>query len=346
MWKRSRIPIISVQDDIKQAVLIYTHSDQLGDALLKLPAIAALRNAFPDRHITWFAGSGPSIFARQLAPLIDGMVDEVRDDLRMGRHWRELLHRPLGGRYYDTVIDTQNIVRCTLILRRIPHRLFISSAAGFRFSDKRPGRGEKYAGSLARRLITLIQLASGRKITPAPRLNLPQSCREAAARLLPAGPVYIGLVPGAGDRRKCWPLERYIELAGRQVRKRRVPVFFIGPDELQWLAAIRAAVPGAVFPEQDPSVSQIRGPLLSIALAERITLGIANDSGGGHLLAAGGRPLVSLFGHTGPEKFIDRPAQRIIIQARDYGGKEMSLIPVNDVADKVDQQVLSTNRNA
>ena len=85
---------------------------------------------------------------------------------------------------------------------------------------------------------------------------------------------------------------------------------------------------------------------MSIALAERITLGIANDSGGGHLLAAGGRPLVSLFGHTGPEKFIDRPAQRIIIQARDYGGKEMSLIPVNDVADKVDQQVLSTNRNA
>ena len=323
-------------------MLVYTHSDQLGDALLKLPAIAALRQAFPDHHITWLAGCGRSIFSSKLVPLISGMVDEVRDDLTLGKHWGELWRSPLGDRYYDIIIDTQNIIRCSLILKRVPHRLFVSAAAGFRLSDKKPGTGEEYEGSLANRLITLIRLASGRHVMPVPRLNIPQQCREAAVRLLPDGPVYIGIAPGAGDRRKCWPLERYIDLARRQLQEHRVPVFFLGPAEAGWLASIRTAVPEALYPEQEHAERQISGPLLSIALAERLALAVANDSGTGHLLAAGGRPLLSLFGHTSPEKFIDQHTQRIIIQARDYGGKDIALIPLDDVAERVDQQLLKT----
>ena len=30
---------------------------------------------------------------------------------------------------------------------------------------------------------------------------------QAVAELLPAGPVYVGLAPGAGGRPKCWPLK-------------------------------------------------------------------------------------------------------------------------------------------
>jgi ADP-heptose:LPS heptosyltransferase len=58
---------------------------------------------------------------------------------------------------------------------------------------------------------------------------------------------------------------------------------------------------------------------------------VSNDSGGGHLLAAGGVPLVSLWG---PTVFEKAPPQTKILRtilARDFGGTAMTLIPVDAV---------------
>ena len=38
------------------------------------------------------------------------------------------------------------------------------------------------------------------------------------------------------------------------VERGRVPVFILGPDELEWLKPIRDAVPSALFPEQDKAI--------------------------------------------------------------------------------------------
>ena len=62
----------------------------------------------------------------------------------------------------------------------------------------------------------------------------------------------------------------------------------------------------------------------------------ANDAGGGHLLAAGGRPLVTLFGRTSEDKFKPPYGTRIAISAREYGGTDMSLIPVQRVTTAID----------
>jgi ADP-heptose:LPS heptosyltransferase len=43
--------------------------------------------------------------------------------------------------------------------------------------------------------------------------------------------------------------------------------------------------------------------LLTIALAQRFAVSVANDSGVGHMLAAANTPLISLFGPTDPAKF-------------------------------------------
>ena len=102
------------------------------------------------------------------------------------------------------------------------------------------------------------------------------------------------------------------------------------------LGDLGQAVPGALFPEQSPIAGGDEGALLSIALAQRISLGVANDAGGGHLLAAGGRPLVSLFGRTSEHKFKPPYGPRIAITAREYGGTDMALIPVARVAAAVD----------
>lgn len=328
-----------MDSDKKLSLLVYVHNDLLGDGLLKLPAIAALRPAFPDHRITWLSGCGRSIFANQLAPLIEGLVDKVEDQIDVGKHWGELLRNPLRDRYYDVIIDTQNIVRCSLILKRVPHRLFISPAMGFLLSDRKPEGKDDFTGSMGNRLLTLIRLACGRRVSPRFQLNLPQDYHDAAATLLPGGPTYIGIAPGAGDKRKCWPLERFMDLGKIQLKKGRTPVFFLGPEEAAWAPFIRAAIPEALLPEQREMPDTLRGPLLTLSLAQRIALGVANDSGAGHMLAISGVPVVSLFGHTSVEKFVDDPGRRIIINARDYGGTDITLIPLDAVADAVDSVV-------
>ena len=63
---------------------------------------------------------------------------------------------------------------------------------------------------------------------------------------------------------------------------------------------------------------------------------MANDAGGGHLLAAGGRPLITLFGRTSEHKFKPPYGEQIAITAQAYGGTDMALIPVARVAAEIE----------
>ena len=72
-------------------------------------------------------------------------------------------------------------------------------------------------------------------------------------------------------------------------------------------------------------------PLYTIALAERMSATVSNDSGVGHMIALGGKPLVSLFGPTVPEKFMPMGGNLTIIEAKSFGGRKMSFIPCDAV---------------
>ena len=121
-----------------------------------------------------------------------------------------------------------------------------------------------------------------------------------------------------------------------------MPVFFVGPDELDWCAPLREAVPEALFPEQETRAgdpAELRGPSLVAALAERVSAAVANCSGTGHLLAAGGAPMVSLYGPTRPEKYAPFSRALICIKAQDFGSEQLDAIPVDTVAAAVERQV-------
>ncbi len=315
------------------ATLVHVSGDRVGDALLKLPALIAFRRACPDTRLVWVTARRGSVFAGPFAPLIKGVIDEIHPVTGLGTRWLETLFPRLRAPF-GCIVATEQKLRNTLALRRIPHRLFISPAAGFLLSDRKPQPGE-YGSSVYAQITKLLSLAAGRALQPVPRIELPPALDEAAAALLPMGPRYVGLVPGAGGASKRWPLERYVALAQACVARDLQPVFFLGPDELAWIAQLRTAVPGARFPEYTDEGHARGGPLLTIALARRLAVGVANDAGGGHLLAAGGRPLVSLFGHTDPEKFRPPYAPRTALRASDYGGPEMSRIPLEAVIEAV-----------
>jgi len=303
-----------------RSVLIYVGLDLIGDGLMKLPFVRAVRHAFPEARITWCAGRGKTVYGASLAPVVAGLIDEVIEDIGLGDDWRQLFgRRPLGGRHFDVILDTQRRVLPSLILRRVHHGLFISAAAGWLLSDRGPRNRRKLPGMVAQ-MMKLLEAACGRPISADAPITIPFAMVEQAEQLLPDGPAYVGLSPGAGGRHKCWPLKDYIALAEMLMRQGQAPVFLLGPAEAEWADEIKAALPGV-------SVPLGLNPLETIAVGRRLAVAVANDSGIGHMLAAADVPMVSLFGPTSAEKFAPAVARLTVVKSQDFGGDDMVLIP-------------------
>lgn len=103
------------------------------------------------------------------------------------------------------------------------------------------------------------------------------------------------LIPGSGGRRKCWPLPNYLALARDLARAGVVPMFLLGPTELErWspaeLSQVRAAAPCLEAPPPRA--------LAEVLAAADVVVG--NDSGPTHLAALLGRAVVAVFGPTSP----------------------------------------------
>jgi len=308
-----------------QTVLIYSMGEVIGDGLIKLPFIAGLRAAFPEARISWCAAKGETVYAGPLKAVVAGYVDEVILQGRNGARPMDSLpwNRPFGGRAFDLVIDTQENLRRSGVARRAASGRFVSAA--------RHARDRDWPAAVTDRLARLLALATDGQGAPMPlALNHPDALNAAKA-LLPTGPTYVGLAPGAGGQDKRWPLEHYLELARRIVAKGWTPVFFFGPDEAEDAAIATREIPHALQPERDRTdgLTAVKGPLLVIVLAGRLAAGVANDAGPGHMLAAGGAPLLSLQQDRRKSvKF--RPAARRLemLVAEDYGNG-MGAVPVD-----------------
>lgn len=318
-----------------QTVLIYSMGEVIGDGLIKLPFIAGLRAAFPDARITWCAAKGESVYDGPLKRVVAGYIDEIVKDGVTGAAALDVLPwvRPLGGRTFDLVIDTQENLRRSLVARRA-----VSSRGGRFVSAAMQARKPDWPPAVVDRLARLLALATDGRGALRPLVLTEADATAAAMALLPDGPVYVGLAPGAGGQEKRWPLESYLDLARAQQAARRTPVFFFGPDEAADAAISRAAVPGALFPEADRTDGHpgVKGPILAIALAGRLAAAVANDAGPGHMLAAGGAPLLSLQLNRRKAVKFKPAAQRLeMLCAEDYG-EGMAALPLDAVRAALD----------
>ncbi|PLR26714.1 ADP-heptose--LPS heptosyltransferase [Caulobacter zeae] len=315
-----------------QTVLIYSMGEVIGDGLIKLPFIAGLRAAFPDARITWCAAKGDTVYDGPLKRVVAGYIDEILKDGVMGAGALDVLPwvKPFGGRTFDLVVDTQENLRRSLVARRAARGRFVSAAMQARKPDWPP--------AVVDRLARLLSMASDGQGALRPLTLTEVDATAAAAALLPDGPTYVGLAPGAGGQEKRWPLESYLDLARAQQAAGRTPVFFFGPDEAADATIARAEVPAALFPEADRTdgFTGVKGPILAIALAGRLAAAVANDAGPGHMLAAGGAPLLSLqLNRRKAVKF--KPAARRLemLCAEDYG-EGMAALPPDAVKAALD----------
>ena len=320
-------------------ILIYSGGETVGDGLYKISFLYNLRRAFPKSHITWMAGKGPTEYSRSLKPLIVSLIDAVKEDYPIAKNpFLDLIFSyPLKNKYYDLIIDTQTVVIPTLILKRIKHGVFISSTANWLFSDIK-FKDKNKSISLNERLNLFIALVTNTKLSK--NLNYVNlkglyelKYDKLAEKLLPKNKNYIGISPGAGDKEKIWPLENFIEIALELKNKGRTPVFFLGPSEKDLLKYIKKRIPNALFPEwEDIAIkSGLKGPILVIALAHKLKLGIANDSGTGHMFAAGGCPLISIFSKHSPLKYAPLARKLTIIDSKKWGTKDPHIIPTEEV---------------
>jgi ADP-heptose:LPS heptosyltransferase len=331
------------------SILVYVTSDAdnaLGENVLKLPLLLALSTGFPSARISWVPGTRGEFHLRDaLAPLVGGRIAEFITDLDIPTDPRRALRakHSILNRHFDLIIDTQRYLARTLFLRRIPHDRFISGTWRYLFSDARPPRGlSRRPPRLVDKLLGLAAAAAGQALPVPNPIPVTPALRARAAELLPSGATYVAFAPGAGVKHtgKCWPLGRFIELARQQPGRGRVPVFVVGPAEREWYEQLREAVPQALFPIQaDGAPGETCGPSLVVALAERVSAAVANCSGPGHLLAAGGAPMVSLYGPSRPEKYAPFSRAVICIKAQDFGSERIEAIPPDVVAAALERQL-------
>jgi ADP-heptose:LPS heptosyltransferase len=300
--------------------------DLVGDALIKLPFLRALRAAWPKAEIHWITAQGPTAYGGPLRDATRHLIDvihETPDWLETEAGCRRPEVRDFTGLRFDLLLDTRNRWREARLARRgVPHRLFIAPAMRFLFSDRRPSPLAPRPPHLVDRLLKLVELAAGAAPEATGRLPVPENMLAKARRLLPPGPVYVGFAPGAGNPVKAWPRCRFEKVAALQAGRGRVPVFLLGPQELDWYAALMAAVPTALFPLQAAAVWET--PVLSVeqtlAIGSLLDGAVANDSGTGHMLAAVDCPLVSLFGPTSPARLAPKVSRGLVIRAQDFDG--------------------------
>lgn len=311
-----------------EKILVYVYEDLLGDGILKLPFVHALRGCFPKAQITWCAGGGKSIFTSM--PLMASPLDQVLE-VPLGRTWAELLSAsPLKHRFFDLIIDTQRDLKTTLALKKIPHKKFLSRAVFFLFSNFKPKIKKKIPSHLSQQLIWLLEIwKGGKEGVPIPRMDksfLEPFKAEVCSYFLKKEPS-IGFAPGAGNRKKCWPLDRFVEVAQNVKKDGKVPIFILGPAETEWYEEIKSKVPTALFPLQDRS-DFLSNPLYTAAIGFFLEAAVVNDAGVAHLLSLSDTALISLFGPTKAEKVHPLCEKLTLVKG---AGESMETISVQEV---------------
>jgi heptosyltransferase III len=264
----------------------------IGDFILTLPALKALRQAYPGSHIEILGYA-------HIAALAKGRfyADAVRsiEYGALSRFFARGAELPRDLSHYFAGFDL------------VVSYLFDPDLI-FRTNIERAGVDEIIAGpgklsedvhaalQLAQPMISDLELeleTTSAAIFPA------EEDRAFAAEFLRDLPdPIIALHPGSGSERKNWPLRKWIELGNKLLKRPNFEcsLIVIGGE------ADEAQASELQSQWKDSRVRFARNlPLIQLAAALEKTIFAGHDSGISHLAAAVGAPCVLLFGPTNPE---------------------------------------------
>lgn len=266
----------------------------LGDVILTLPVVAALRAAYPEARIHFWTREEYADLVR-----FDPAVDHVREIERDASRIEDLVSMSAELEPCDLIVDlhgrTQTRVltfrQRALILRAPSYRLTRARWVHARWTSPPP-----VPNAIARAGEALAPLGLQPSGTPRVHAGAEAEAWARAWLVERAWPATtVALCPGARHATKRWPEEHWCAL-DRELRDRGVPrLVFSTPAERRALPALAEAI------ERDPLAHWCAEPLGRVAaLMGECRSAISHDSGLMHLAAARGRRVVALFGSTSP----------------------------------------------
>jgi ADP-heptose:LPS heptosyltransferase len=316
-------------------IAVINEREGLGDGFSKLPLLRALKCAYPAEAITWIVSEGDTPYSGPMAEIARPYVARILAEAHLRRPTPGAIARLRRLPPFSLVIDHRtDLVTVMTAKATLKTKLYQAASPGYLFCSRRPrGRRPKHKQT---QLMGLLEAVTGCPVDGSGEIQLPAATEQHAAELLPHGPRYVGLAPGASSRTRCWPLEQFVGLAKWITSRGWHPVLLLGPSEQDLHEPLRGALPEASFPtgRNDRILGEVQ---LSLAIGQRLSAAVTMDTGMGHLLAEAGTPLVSLFGPSNPERWAPRGRRRIhIITARPYGGPEIARIPLTAVSGAVE----------
>lgn len=270
----------------------------LGDIVHTFPAVAALRESFPNSEIIWLTHARWKLLVATSGLPSKIWTTETRAISSLLKTIREI--RAMD---FDTAIDYQGLWKSASLpfLAGVKRRIGFSPesirefAVPLLYTD--PVRAT--SAHIADQNGELSQRAGAHSAVADFTLQPPPLDDEALCKFLRARGVerYVVLSPGGGWRSKCWPADRFGALC-RMISKSlslRCVVNY-GPAEDDIASKVRTASGDA-----DPLLFNSElGPLMS--LLRNAVCVVGGDTGPVHLAVALGTPTVALFGPTDPAR--------------------------------------------
>ncbi len=319
---------------------------RIGDLILTTPAIAALRERFPEAKIDLVV----SPTGAELASAIPG-VERI---FVAGRHLRDVgAWLKIMLRRYDYCVDFTRTDRSTLLTVLSHARKRITYERANAQNKWRPLAYDEFIAGSARSMHTvdhhLAYLASLGIRGPAPALTLrlPNEFTLEADRILTragALPEFVIFHPGSARLEKFWEAERWAEVIGHVSAEHGLAcVLTSGPGEMEQthIAKIKG---GLDCPVIDLSGQVNLLTLTAIIKKARLLVGV--DSAPTHLAAAMQTPQVVLYGPTNPFHWRPRESPAVVLLGDESGPRtafspdephrQMSEISTRQVIDAMD----------
>jgi ADP-heptose:LPS heptosyltransferase len=280
--------------------ILVVEPKHIGDVVLAIPFLAQLRARFPNAKTTLLAAphARPILQGTGLVDdFIETHLDWSEKSTRynpFGYNWRELwrLKRELRGRDFDLAFKACMHIREHVVmgLSGAHRRIGYAFGEGDRVLTDAIPVDNVDRHKVDDWLLLLAPFGGAARIE-IPRLRVSGAERRwvdeyLRERGIVEGETVIGIHPGASVAEKRWPLERFLEV-GRALSQRpgvRILVF-VDPEGY-----------GASLEQIDGAVPAQVGLRELIALTERCSLLVCNDSGPMHIAGALGVPTVAVFG--------------------------------------------------
>jgi predicted lipopolysaccharide heptosyltransferase III len=289
---------------------------RIGDLILTTPAIGALRNKYPDAHITLAVSKE----CAELLPAISN-VDRV---LIARRNLRDIaMASSVAGKRFDYCIDfTRNDRSAFLTLLSGARR----RVASYRVREQSKTRARVYTDLVGVRVrdmhtidynLALLEPLGVRAGPSGPQVDVPRTARENADRLRRDWKIrrpYVILHPGTARREKLWDPARWAEVIDHFGQNNELDLLLTsGPsvDDQAHIAAITSHTR-----QKFTDLSGKTDLLTLAALIGQAQLLVTVDSAPVHFAAASHTPQVILFGPTNPFHWRPKDSPALILHGK------------------------------